>query len=102
MPAKHAHGGKPPHRRGTYQADSKAVRDQANADPNTRCWRCGRTIAEVRETNPKAQWDAGHVIDGQIGGPLKAECSPCNRGRGAAMGNRKRAGKPTRRTSRTW
>lgn len=102
MPAKHLHGGKPPHRRGSYQAEAKAVRDQANANPNTRCRRCGLTMAEIRIRKPHATWDAGHVIDGQIGGPLAPECSPCNRGHGAAMGNRKRAGKPTRRTNLTW
>jgi hypothetical protein len=102
MPASNPHGGKPPHRRGTYATEAKAVRDQANANPATRCWRCGRTLTEIRRTKPHAVWDAGHVIDGQIGGPLRAECSPCNRGRGAAMGNRKRSGKPTRRTPLTW
>lgn len=96
------HGTRPPHRQGSYTADAKTITDQAYANPATRCWRCGLTLAEIQRTKPRARWDAGHVIDGQIGGPLKAECSPCNRGRGAAMGNRKRAGKPTRRTSLTW
>lgn len=82
------------HHRGTHQVRAKAVTDAAYADPMTRCWRCRRTLAEVRATKPKAIWTAGHLVDGQVDGDLAAECSPCNYGRGAAMGNRRRRAKP--------
>ncbi len=57
----------------------------AYADPTTRCWRCGRTLAEVREVKPDATWDCGHLP----GGGWAAECSPCNRGAGARERNAK-------------
>ncbi len=87
------------HRGPAYTQTAARVRAQAYADPTTRCWRCDRTLAEVRTVKPRATWDAGHVNDGQIGGPLKAECSPCNRGHGAILGNTRRTGL---RTTRTW
>lgn len=82
-------GAKRAHYRGSYQRQARAVRAQANADPTTRCGRCGLTLAEHRDG---ATWDAGHVNDGQIGGPLQPEASTCNRSAGAALGNRRRQG----------
>ncbi len=70
---------------GSYQRQAAAVRARADADPATRCWRCGRTRAEHR-----SKWQAGHVIDGQVGGELRAECTPCNASAGAVRGNRMR------------
>ena len=57
---------------------SRVIRARAYADPATRCWRCGLTLAEVRAANPdrKVVWHAGHT-----GGPFEpvmAECSLCN------------------------
>lgn len=89
-----------PHHRGSYRRQSAIVRAAANANEATRCWRCHKTIAEVRETKPHAVWQAGHLNDGQINGPLLPECSPCNTSNGATMGNRKRQPQPN--PSRSW
>lgn len=84
---------KPAHHRGDYARRAKAVRDVANADPTTRCWRCGRTQAEHGQP-----WQAGHLNDGQVGGPLRAECRACNASAGATAGNLRRKGlMPTRK-----
>jgi hypothetical protein len=89
---------KGPHHRGSYQVTAARVRAIANADPATTCWRCGLTLAEIRlHRNPKARWTAGHLNDGQVGGPLAPECSPCNYGAGATHGNNQR-----RRTTLAW
>lgn len=89
---------KAPHHRGRHHVESRHIRDQAYANPNTRCWRCGRTLTQVREeTNPDATWDAGHV--GGPDGPRAPECSPCNRADGARTTNAKRTAP---RRSRTW
>lgn len=95
------------HHRGTHQARARKIVDQANANPDARCWRCGRTLAEIRRRRPRARWTAGHVVAGQVDGELRAECSPCNYGHGATLGNRRRgrrvglAPDPLNR-SRTW
>ena len=57
---------------------AKVIRRRAYADPATRCWRCLRTLAEVKAAEPmrRVVWHAGHT-----GGPLDpvlAECSLCN------------------------
>ena len=85
------------HYRGSYHVQSKRIRDAANANPNTRCWRCGLTLHQIRQTKPKARWTAGHIIDGLPESPLAAECSPCNYGEGARLGNRR-----SRTRSLTW
>lgn len=86
------------HHRGPHQVEAKAITDAAYANPATRCWRCERTLTEVREqTNPAATWDAGHTAG--PGSPKLAECSPCNRADGARTTNRRRS-QPRR--SRTW
>jgi hypothetical protein len=82
------------HYRGTYWATARRIRLAAAADPATRCWRCGRTAAEHRRP-----WHAGHIHDGQIGGPLAPECERCNTSAGARLGNARRR---RLRTSRTW
>lgn len=75
------------HRDPLYQRRAKLVRAAAYANPTTRCWRCGRTLAEHRR-----RWHAGHVIEGDNSptGPLAPECEPCNLSHGAAYGNRMR------------
>lgn len=68
---------------------AKQVRDAANANPLTRCWKCGLTLDQVRAKFPgrRVVWDAGHTIDGDPHCALLAECSPCNRGGGADLTN---------------
>ena len=75
------------HHRGTHQRRAEKVVAAAKRNPLTRCWRCNRTMAEIRRTKPHARWHGGHLVDGQIDGPLKAECSPCNLGAGARLRN---------------
>lgn len=89
---------KAPHHKGTYHQQSARVRAAANADPDTQCWKCGRTLAQARRFKPKAHWCAGHVIRGQEGGDLLAECSICSN----AEGGRTRTRKSKRRSPRSW
>lgn len=96
MPAKT----KGAHHRGSYQTQAKRITTAANLDPTTRCWRCRRTLADIRRTKPNARWTAGHINDGQVGGPLAPECSPCNFAAGARLTNARRAPRPN--PSRTW
>lgn len=86
------------HYAGSYDARARAVRDAAYADVNTRCWRCGRTLAEAQASSEKqVSWHAGHVYDGNVASPLLPEHSTCNTAAGARAGNRKRALNPSRR-----
>lgn len=80
------------HYGGDYRRRAKRVTDAAKANPATTCWRCGRTLAQVRAANPRRRvtWDAGHTIDGDPHCPLLAECSVCNRGAGQALAEQKR------------
>lgn len=87
------------HHRGSHDRRAQAVRDTANADPTTTCRRCGLTLAEKRLEKPNDTWDAGHLNDGQVNGPLVPEHASCNRSAGARLGNRRRRGF---RTSRDW
>jgi hypothetical protein len=91
---------KPPHYRGSYHIQARQVRVKAYLDPTTRCWRCNLTLSEIHKHKPNAKWTAGHLTDGQAGGPLAPECSPCNYSHGARHGNQKR--KPRLNTSRQW
>lgn len=91
---------KKPHYTGSYHVQSRRIRDAANADPTTRCWRCRRTMAEIRARKPRARWTAGHLIDGMKDGPLAPECSPCNYAAGARLTHQKR--KTHKRTQLTW
>ena len=76
-----------------YRRLARQVRAAAYADESTRCWRpeCRRTLSEVRQSHPRAEWDAGH-LGATLADGLAAECSPCNRSNGAAVGNRSRHG----------
>jgi hypothetical protein len=78
--------------RGSYPRRSKAVREAAKANPNTRCWRCGKTYAEaLRMWGPvKAAWQAGHVVDSHPGSPLAPEHAKCNEAAGGRLGNARR------------
>lgn len=73
------------HYTGTYGRRSRAVRRDANANPDTRCWRCGRTLADhpPHANGTPARWTAGHIHDGQTDGPLAPEASTCNYAAGA-------------------
>jgi hypothetical protein len=89
--------GKRPHYRGSYQTRAAKVRSMAYADPTTRCWRCGRTRAEHGRA-----WHAGHLVDGQVDGPLAAECEQCNTSEGARLGHQRRRALSQLRTTRDW
>lgn len=68
--------------RGDYQARAKQVRDQANAEPNTRCWRCGQPA------RPGDPWQAGHLIDSDPNSGLAPEHARCNAQAGARLSHR--------------
>ena len=91
---------KAPHHSGTYYRRAKHLRAAANANPNTRCWRCGRTLPEhePHTTGRPATWHAGHVIPGDPSSPLLPEASTCNQE--AAAHNRRHRQPPT--TGYTW
>lgn len=80
---------KKPHHSGTHHVRSRLVRQAAYADPDTRCGRCGRTLAEHpnTKTGKPPSWQAGHVIDGLVDGPLRPEADVCNTAAGARRGN---------------
>jgi len=95
----------PHHRDPRFIRWGRLVRDAANADPNTRCWRCGRRLTDhpPHKTGAAPTWHAGHTIDGQLGRPwlkvtepppegpwLAAEASTCNVTAGARAGARGR------------
>lgn len=82
------------HYRGNYQTRARAVRDAANADPTTRCWRCAKTLAEHPAGD---RWQAGHLRDGDYTSPLLPEARSCNARAGQA---RSRAMQEPR--SQTW
>lgn len=90
------------HHQGTYARRAAAVRAAATANPDTLCWRCGRTLAEhePHRDGRAPFWTAGHLIDGQIEGQLAPEASTCNFAAGAALGNATR--RPDLNTSRDW
>ena len=76
---------------GSYASRAAAIRAAAYRSIDTRCWRCGMTLEQVRHVKPNARWQAGHVNDSEVGGLLRAECSPCNASAGASYGNAKRS-----------
>jgi hypothetical protein len=85
------------HYSGDYARRAAAIRAAAYADPNTRCGRCGLTLAAI----PGATWDAGHVHDGIPDSPLRPEHSTCNRTAGARLGTPRRLARRLN-TSRQW
>jgi hypothetical protein len=60
------------HYQGDYAVRAGRVRRSADADPLTRCWRCGE-LARVDDP-----WQAGHVFDGDPDSPLMPEHRSCN------------------------
>ncbi|GGL27594.1 hypothetical protein H9L10_03595 [Phycicoccus endophyticus] len=86
------------HHRGNFHVRARHIRDTANADPTTTCWRCGHTLAEhpPHKNGKPATWTAGHIIDGDPTSPLAPEASTCNYSAGATTGNQRRA------TGYTW
>jgi hypothetical protein len=82
---------------GTYKARAAYVRARANANPDTRCWRCGRTLDEhePHASGRRPWWEAGH-IDGHLE-RLAPEASICNH-RANAIANNNRA----QPTSEVW
>lgn len=88
---------KPAHYRGSYHTQSARIRARAYANPATTCWRCGLTLAQVRQHHPHAKWTAGHIIDGQPGGPMAPEDSWCNYSQGAKLRHAR-----AKRTALTW
>lgn len=71
---------------------SATIRAHAYANPDTRCWRCHRTLAELppHKTGRRPWWTGGHLEDGKVGGDELAECSHCASRTGAERGNRMR------------
>lgn len=95
MPGKHR-----AHYTGDYATRAARIRGRAYADPTTRCWRCGLTLDEARQQrNRHIKWQAGHLHDGQVDGPLRAEHSDCNASAGASYGNAKREPRSRRWTT---
>lgn len=71
--------------------------DLTASSPPVLCWQCGEPLATCgpnrngrNRNGTPASWDTGHTVDGNNSAPLVPECSPCNRSRGAAAGNRRR------------
>jgi hypothetical protein len=77
----------PHHRTPDYVRRAAHIRAHAITHPNTRCWRCGHTIDEIRQAHPRARWQAGHLRDGDPTSPLAPECSVCNQRNGGQLGN---------------
>jgi hypothetical protein len=79
---------KGPHHRGTFHVQGRHVRQSAYANPATKCWRCGLTLADYAKQHgtQAARWTAGHVRDGEVGGVLLPEHFRCN----VQAGNRAR------------
>jgi hypothetical protein len=84
--------GQPHHKDRRYVLASARIRAAANANPNTRCWRCGLTLAEHpnTKTGKPPRWTAGHIVDGDLSAGLRPEVDVCNYQAGAAAGNRNR------------
>lgn len=91
---------KKPWHKGAYDTQSRKLVAAARANPETRCWRCGRTLAEHRphRTGRPATWHAGHLIDSMVGSPLLPEASTCNTKASVQARRPRRA----RRTNLTW
>ena len=73
---------KPYHNGRSYRRRARAVRMAAYLNPETKCRRCGLTLEQRRVTHPHDTWDAGHVVDGEVGGALAPEHASCNRSAG--------------------
>jgi len=94
---------RPRHHAGTFHTSSAAVRQLANANPGTVCWRCGLTIDQhpPHHDGRRPTWTGGHTIDGWIDAPpwyevtrrpppgpwIAPEASTCNYAAGAGRTN---------------
>jgi len=87
------------HYAGTYGTRARLVREAAFADPTTKCWRCGKTLAEAKKIWPdkNVTWHAGHTVDGNSAMPLAPEHSVCNIRSGGSIGAKRRSLRPSRR-----
>ena len=74
---------KQPHYAGSYKRRAAALRRMAYLDVTTTCRRCGLTLEARRATHPHETWQAGHLVDGEVGGALVAEHASCNQAAGA-------------------
>lgn len=77
--------------------EARLVVAAANANPDQLCCSCHRPLhrcgpnADGRNRNgTPCTWDAGHPDGRWTTNELRAECSSCNRSRGATHGNRNR------------
>lgn len=95
---------KRPQHRGTYHVRSRHLVKMAYADPDTKCWRCGKTLPEhePHKTGAPPKWTAGHLVDGQVGGPLLPEASTCNYSAGGILGNQKLGNAAPPKTPLSW
>lgn len=92
-------GGKPAKYRGDYHVRSRRITAAARANPDTPCWRCGRTLDQhpPHKSGANPRWHAGHVTpDGR---DLRPEASTCNIDDSLA---RRHAADRDQRTDLTW
>jgi hypothetical protein len=86
--------GKPWHR-GKHNEWSRQLRNAWNANPDTRCARCGLTRAEgIAKWGRQGEWEAGHRVASTTAhstADYQPEHAHCNRGEGAATVNTRRA-----------
>ena len=79
------------HHRGQHDRLSAICRAAWNANTHTVCARCGLTRAQgISRWGTNGEWDAGHVIDGQVArstADYQPEHRKCGRSAGAAAGN---------------
>lgn len=82
-------GRKKPWHSGTYPARRNRLVARAYSNRLTKCWRCGRTLAEhpPHQTGAPVKWTAGHIRDSDPTSPLAPEASTCNSSAGAKYGN---------------
>jgi hypothetical protein len=90
------------HHSGPHQRLARLVVNAANANPDTRCARCGLTLAEhpPAKTGRPPRWTAGHKVDGKVAHTTRdyqPEVDTCGSSAGATHGNQLR--EPH---SRTW
>ena len=91
---------KPPHYQGTYHVRARHIREAANNNPLTTCWRCGRTLQQhpPHKNGKPPKWTAGHIIDSDPTSPLAPEASTCNYTAGAHLPHPP----PPQRTTQHW
>lgn len=73
---------KPVHRTNRWKVLARRICAAAYANPETKCWRCGRTLAQHP---PGDRWQAGHVDDTNHS-LILPEARSCNASHGARYG----------------